>query len=137
MWIEEIMSFKCPKTDIELCFVGNDDMVRQSVDMYEIKMDLLMNDIGYEDYFFNNTVMLETIDKIHDIAEKAGLYCECGSKDIDLQMFSDRIELVCKKCFAHEMVMARTNKDLKQTLKRDSITLCYNLNNAAHGTPID
>jgi hypothetical protein len=135
LWTKDIISFNCPNTDIELCFAGNDDFVRQSVDVYEMKMDLLMNDIGYEDYFINNTVMLDTIGKIHDVAEKGDLYCECGCSDIDLQMLSDRIELICKKCFSYEILMARTNKELKQTLKRDSIVLRCNMNNAVHGFP--
>ena len=125
LWREEIVCFRCPNTGIELCFIGKDDIVRKSVDQYEMQMDLLMNDIGYDDYFINNTVMLNTIDKIHDIAEQGNLFCQCGSNSINLQMFYDRVELVCNKCQTYEVIKASTNQDLKRTLKKDSIVLCH------------
>ncbi|MDK2798797.1 MAG: hypothetical protein PWP27_334 [Clostridiales bacterium] len=125
LWTKRIINFKCTKTNIELCFIGDDDIVRQKVDQYEMQMDKLMNDIGYDDYFKNSTVMLDTIDKIHDIAEKGNLFCECGNHDIDLQIFGDRVELICTKCRSYEMIKACTNQDLKHTFKRNSIILCH------------
>ncbi len=79
LWNNNIMNFSCPNTGVELCFIGKDDIVRTSVDDYEIQMDSLLNDIGYDDDFLNNTVMLNTIDRIHDIAGKGNLLCQCGS----------------------------------------------------------
>ncbi|MDK2811277.1 MAG: hypothetical protein PWR27_1986 [Petroclostridium sp.] len=133
LWTKEIINFKCSKTKIELCFIGNDDAVRQALDRYEMQMDKLMNDIGYDNYFINSTVMLHTIDKVHDIAEEGNLFCQCGNYDIELQIHYDRIELMCSKCFTYEVIKACTNQDLKQTLKRDSIILCQDVYEIAHG----
>lgn len=124
LWANNLIKLSCPYSGIDICFIGSDEKVRSSVDLYEMRMDVLMNDIGYEDYFVNNTVMLNTIDRIHDIAEKGNLICECGSIDIDLQMYYDRVELFCNKCKITEVIKAATNQDLKITLSRDSIVLC-------------
>lgn len=134
LWTERISTFTCPNTGIELCFIGNDDVVRKSVDQYELQMDLLMNDIGYDDYFVNNTVMLDTIDRIHDIAEKGNLFCQCGNDDIDLQMYSDRVELVCQKCRTYEVIKASSNQDLKATLSKECIILCHDYYEIPYGT---
>lgn len=124
LWSEHVSVLKCPNTKMELCFMGKDDGVRKSVDNYEMQMDILMNEIGYDDYFINNTVMLNTVDKIHDIAERGNLLCQCGSREISMEMFYDRVELICNKCFLKTTIKACTNHDLKDTLKKDSIILC-------------
>ncbi|NLY42651.1 MAG: hypothetical protein GX066_01495 [Clostridiaceae bacterium] len=119
-----ILVFECANTNMELLFIGKDEEVRQSVDRYEMKMEKILSDIGYEDSFANSAVMLRTIDIIHDIAEKGDLLCQCGSRDIDLQILYDKVQLSCNKCFAYEFINACTNQDLKQTLCRGSIVLC-------------
>lgn len=131
-WTKKPITFHCPSTGMDLCFAGRDDDVRQLVDVYELEMDLLMNDIGYDDYFVNNTVMLNTIDKIHDIAEKGNLLCQCGSADIDLEMYSHQVELRCNKCSMTEMIKASTNHDLKVTLNKKSIILCQEYYETVH-----
>ncbi len=131
-WTKKPITFHCPGTGMELCFIGNDDDVRKLVDVYELEMDLLMNNIGYDDYFVNNTVMLSTIDKIHDIAEKDNLLCQCGSHDIDLEMYSDQVELRCNRCRMTEIIKASTNHDLKLTLGKNSIILCQDYYEIAH-----
>ncbi|MGE4282134.1 MAG: hypothetical protein AB7G87_00275 [Clostridia bacterium] len=123
LWLKRIMHFKCAKNKLELCYFGNDSAVRQAVDSYEMRMDKLMEDIGYDDNFANSAVMLRTIDKIHDVAERQNLFCQCGSQDIDLQILYDRVELMCNKCFTYEIIRACTNQDLKLTLQRNSIIL--------------
>lgn len=123
LWTKRIMCFKCTKTKIELCFIGCDDAVRKAVDLYEIEMDKLMEDIGYDNGFANSVVMLHTVDRIHDIAEKNNLLCQCGNYDINLRILYDSVELTCNKCFACETIKACTNQDLKLTLKRDSIII--------------
>jgi hypothetical protein len=124
LWSDRMLKLTCQHSGMDICFIGQDEIVRSSVDIYEMRMDILMNDIGYEDYFVNNTVMLNTIDRIHDIAEKGNLICECGSIDIELQMYYDRVELFCNKCHANGTIKAATNQDLKPTLRRESIVLC-------------
>ena len=131
LYRKNIFNFKCPRTNMDLCFIGEDNEVRESVDKYEMQMERLMHDLGYEDDFVNSTVMLNTVDKIHDIAEKGNLYCQCGSKDINLQMFRDRILLTCNKCFTYENIYAGKNSDLKRTLTREYIILCDNIRGAS------
>lgn len=118
-----IIECKCPQTGIYLGFLGEDREVRERIDQLEEELDRLISMFGYENYFKNTQVMLQTLNKIHDIAEKGNLFCECGSSDVELVLFSDMIKLKCKKCPGIRIICAGNNMDLKSTLKAQNIFL--------------
>lgn len=115
--------FYCPKTGIQLCFVGNDNQVRQKIDSLEKELDEMIDTFGYESYFKNTRVMFDSLNHIHDIAERGNLACECGSNDIELVLLSDKIQLKCKKCPGSIIVHAASNEDLKDILGIQQIYL--------------
>lgn len=105
--------FDCPETGMHICFVGRDDVVRKKVDSLEEEFDELMDMYGYESYFRNTQVMFDMLNRVHDIALKGNLYCECGSVDIELILLSDCILLRCVKCGCDTKIPAARNNDLK------------------------
>jgi hypothetical protein len=115
--------FSCPETGIQQCFIGKDADVRKKVDSLEKEMDELIDAFGYESYFKNTQVMFDSLNKIHDIAERKNLTCECGNEDIELILLSDRIQLKCKKCHADKVIYAASNEDLRGTLLINHILL--------------
>lgn len=118
-----ISIFYCPKTGIQLCFVGNDIQVRQKIDYLEKELDEMIDAFGYESYFKNTRVMFDSLNRIHDIAEQGNLICECGCNDIELVLLSDRIQLKCSKCPGTSTVHAASNSDLKDILDIQQIFL--------------
>jgi hypothetical protein len=76
-----------------LCFIGADEEVRKRIDSLEKKFDELIDLFGYDKYFLNTQVMLDALNKIHDIAESGNLYCECGSNEVELLLYEDKINL--------------------------------------------
>ncbi|MCX7709792.1 MAG: hypothetical protein N2484_08060 [Clostridia bacterium] len=115
--------FYCPRTGIQLCFVGNDILVRQKIDTLEKELDEMIDTFGYESYFKNTRVMFDSLNRIHDIAEQGNLVCECGCSDIELILLSDRIQLKCSKCPGINVIHAASNEDLKDILKVQQIFL--------------
>lgn len=113
----------CPDTGIELCFIGTDEEVRKRIDSLEKKFDELIDLFGYDKYFLNTQVMFDALNKIHDIAEGGNLYCECGSSEIEMLLYEDKIHLKCLRCFASIVIDASSNKDLKDILKKNQIML--------------
>jgi len=113
----------CPEIGMQICFIGNDEEVRNKIDNLEKEFDELINRLGYDNYFKNTQVMLDSLNRIHDIAEQGNLFCECGNNDIELILFSDKINLKCKKCPGSQMILAGSNGDLKDILKRKQILL--------------
>ncbi|WP_010681268.1 hypothetical protein [Acetivibrio cellulolyticus] len=119
----DVSIFYCPKTGIQQCFIGSDKDVRKRIDNLEKEFDELINMLGYDSYFTNTQVMFDSLNLIHDIAEKGNLFCECGNDDIELLLLSDKIYLRCKKCPASKILYASTNEHLRENLKVKQILL--------------
>lgn len=122
----EALVFVCPQTGLEICFIGGDRDVRSKVDNLEKKLDELINMFGYDSYFKNTSVMLDALNRVHDIAEQGNLFCSCGSSDIDLTLLPDRMLLKCKNCAGSTVIYAASNQDLKNILLMQQIQLLGN-----------
>jgi hypothetical protein len=119
----KVNTLLCPEKGIKLCFIGNDSDVRQKVDCFERELDEIINTFGYENYFSNTQVMMDSINHIHDIAEQGKLYCECGSEDIEISLLPDRIQLKCRACAAAKVLFAASNSNFKDIMSRNRIML--------------
>lgn len=120
---QETNVFNCPKTGMQQCFIGSDWDVRKRIDNLEKEFDELINMFGYDNYFINTQVMFDSLNIIHDIAEKGNLFCECGNNDIELLLLSDKIYLRCKRCPANKIIFASSNEHLKNNLQTKQILL--------------
>jgi hypothetical protein len=119
----DILINTCPVTGIKHCFMGRDADVRNYIDNFEKELDVIIDDLGYENYFNNTQVMIDTLNKIHDIAEQGNLHCECGCEDIKVSMLRKGIYLKCAQCSGNKFIPASSNNDLKKTMKKVSIVL--------------
>lgn len=118
-----ILTYTCPLTSIKYCFIGKDKAVREFIDNFEKELDGMIDGLGFDSYFENTRVMLDTLNRIHDIAERGRLCCECGCEDIIVSMHRKGIILKCSQCTGGKFIPAATNNDLKKTLLRDKIIL--------------
>ena len=119
----EPVVFNCPETGIQTCFIGRDEAVFNKVDDLEKEFDELMDTYGYESYFRNTRVMIDTLNRIHDIALCGNIICECGEADIDLVLLSDCILLRCGRCGGSKRIPAEKNSDLKDILAESQILI--------------
>lgn len=120
---KDIMVYTCPDTNIKQCFIGRDSVVREYVDNFEKELDDIIDGLGYENYFVNTQVMIETLNKIHDIAEQGDLRCQCGCNNINVFLLRKGIYLKCPKCSANKFIHASSNNDLKKTIQKVKIVL--------------
>lgn len=123
MWVKPINILNCKQNALEFCFIGNDNEVRKQLDSSEMQKDAVAATIGFEKSFKNSWVMLEAVNKIHDIAEQDNIICECGCKDISIYMLDDKIILQCTRCSGLEVINAKDNFDLKKILQKQQIIL--------------
>lgn len=119
----DIKIYTCPNSGIKHCFIGKDEVVREYVDNLQKELDVMMDGLGYDKYFVNTQVMMDTLNKVHDIAEQKRLICECGCNEIMVSLLRKGIFLKCSRCSGAKFISASTNNDLKKTLQRRSITL--------------
>lgn len=119
----ELQVYCCQTTQLKQCFVGPDVRVRQSVDSFERELDYMMDNLGYDSFFENSQVMLDTLNKLHDLAEKGNLLCRCGCSDAIINLRRKGIFLRCSRCNGSKFIPAASNNDLKVTLNKASIIL--------------
>jgi hypothetical protein len=113
----------CPDKGMQQCFIGRREAVRMKVDCLEKELDELINGLGYENYFINTRGMYDSLNKLHDIAEKSNLQCQCGMDDIELLLLPDSILLKCTSCGLEKTIQAGTNEDLKNFLSSKKLII--------------
>ncbi|NLM96740.1 MAG: hypothetical protein GX175_03850 [Halanaerobiaceae bacterium] len=122
-WSKKLLnSLVCYETDLNLgCFVFY-ELVNEELERQQEELNSMANDLGFDE-FINPEIMLEILDYLHDIAAKSSLYCECGNHNINIELFSDRLEISCNNCYAVKIIPASTREDLSKIKKLDEIIL--------------
>ncbi|MEG6617439.1 hypothetical protein V6C27_13585 [Peptococcaceae bacterium 1198_IL3148] len=123
LWSPEVINLYCQETGIELGHLGPEEKVREAIMSYDYDLETLIDQFAGEDYFNNSHIMYQVINRLHDIAEKSGLYCQCGNDQIELEIFPDRVELQCKECNSVNIIYAETEDDLEVIQRTDFIEL--------------
>jgi hypothetical protein len=118
-----VLILKCMYKHMEIAFLGSDSEVRHALDQHESSLDRVLDACGMPPSCVNIEVMMESINSIHDLAEKNGVYCECGKGQIHMMIFSDRIKLFCTSCDNNLFFFTRDNQDLKYVSTKKQIVL--------------
>lgn len=127
LWSGEVDYLYCQETGLELGYLGPEEEVQALAAVLEENLDTLDDELGKEDeYFHNPGIMYEVLNCLHDIAEQGALYCQCGNRDVDVDIFPDRLELHCRNCDSVNIVYAETEDDLKVIREIDTIELTRN-----------
>ena len=113
LWHADMDKIYCVQEKFELGFIGARLVIADTVNKYKVEFEKLAADMDeYDDYIQNPQVMLETLNKIHDMAEKGGLHCRCGSSAIGAEVLPDGIELECAQCGGLLVIPAQSEQDL-------------------------
>ncbi|GAB6099510.1 hypothetical protein JCM16358_13890 [Halanaerocella petrolearia] len=122
-WANQVKSIECSINRTELGYFGPYNEVKELTEQEEEYLEEMMDKLDFEDYFTNPDIMLAALNELHDIAKESGLVCQCGSKEIDIEMLPNEIELICKKCDGVTKVEAKTERDLKELRKLKKIKI--------------
>ena len=117
-----LFSLHCLETELNLGYYGPYHMLNERISRQKQDLESLASELGFDD-FDDPEVMLNVLDYLHDIAEKSGLYCECVSPDINIELFSDHINLGCGKCSNTYKISASTPEDLNKLKMSDELVL--------------
>ncbi len=134
-WGLRLLTIHCPDTDLKLGYLGPEILVQGEIQDQQQDLDDMIKDLGFDDYFRDPEVMLGVLDILHDIAETGGLFCQCGNRNIDIDMYPDKIELLCRNCQGITMINARTVSDLEQLKETKRVILIKGKNTALHSDP--
>ena len=124
LWHADMDKIYCVQENFELGFIGEKQVIEEAVNKYKVEFEKLASDMNeYDDYIQNPQVMLETLNKIHDMAEKGGLHCRCGSSAIGADVVADGIELECAQCGGQLVIPAQSEQDLTYVEALDDIEI--------------
>lgn len=118
IWTVGLEELVCPDSGQTLGFWGDSQAVREATAELDNSFAA-----GFDDYFVNPPIMFEILNLLHDIAERKGLYCQCGNKRIEVELYPERLELRCPECRSRNIVYAETEDDLKVMKEVQSIEM--------------
>ena len=116
----------CDQANLELGFVGNPEAVAATIARHKQEVASLASEMaGQSDgaEIENSQILLEILNKIHDIAEQGGVYCSCGNTDVEVDVLVDAVELSCPLCEGRMLISAKDEQDLARLSARGVIEL--------------
>jgi len=117
-----LQPLSCRDTGLNPGFFGPPVLVNDEIKKEKQDLELMAAELGFDD-FKNPEIMLQALDIIHDIAAEGALSCECGSDDINIELFSDKIQLICNNCGSRLNIEAVEKEDLKNLRQLNSVQL--------------
>lgn len=121
----------CLETDLSLGYYGPYKLIKEELESQQRDLASLADELGFDD-FIDPELMLEVLDYLHDSAANSNLYCECGSHDINIELFSDKVELTCNNCQASLIIPAAYREDLVRLKMSDEIVLSFSPESTIH-----
>lgn len=123
-----LTTFYCPNSQIGVLSVGSEalamtDMRRQDEAFEELFGESGLSFLSDEVQLESEQVMLQAIDRIHELASLGNVFCRCGSHNISFRINSDSLELVCEQCGVFERIAAASEEDLAQLQNRELIVI--------------
>lgn len=119
---KSLKPLSCKETGLNPGFYGPPQLVDNELKQERQDLELMAAELGFDD-FKNPDIMLQALDFIHDIAAEDALNCECGSDDINIELFSDKIQLICNDCGSHLNIKAVNKADLQNLRQLNKVQL--------------
>jgi len=113
LWNSEVLTIICESTGVEIGFIGSKDAVLKSVKRVDRSLREIAEELGYDKYFINADIMYQVLDLLRKMTDEGQMSCSCGSSQVELEVYPDRVELLCPQCDAVGIVFAETVKDLQ------------------------
>lgn len=117
-----INQIKCLKTGLEIGFYGPSSLIDDELNKQKNELEIMADELGLNDYQ-KPELLLEVFNIVHDRATFSKLYCECGSNDIDVKLYFNKIELKCRNCGSTLNISAETEEQLNEIKNKDKIII--------------
>lgn len=105
----------CARDHFELGYIGKWQDIAEFLDFNAAEYDALHPSDG-EGFMERQQLLLEALNRVHELALREELVCPCGSHDIMAGLLGDCVVLECASCTAFAMLPIREAKDLERLL---------------------
>ncbi|EGO64574.1 hypothetical protein [Acetonema longum] len=108
----------CEEKNLELGIIGDRAQIETVIEAHAREVNTATDDLMEDPQ-----VMIDMLNKVHDIAEKGGVICRCGSSQIEADVISNHIVLHCQKCGSSLLLQAKSDRDVLQLESLNRIEL--------------
>lgn len=125
-WHTKFDKIYCAQENLELGFIGQRANIEKTIADHKREFDNMVHELDFDDngeYIENPSVMLEILNRVHDIAERGNIVCRCGSTAVEINLLPDGIEISCACCGGHKIISARSEHDLESVAALQAIEL--------------
>ena len=112
----------CGKDHFELGYIGRRKRIEEFLDFNEAEFKALHPGDG-ENFIEKQQILLEALNRVHDIAAQGAISCPCGSKDIFASIHGNSIVLECSHCGSYYVLPAENAADLTRLERGFAIDL--------------
>lgn len=113
----------CPDTELEMAYVGPRQEVQKAVEEEEQELQALVDDLEQDEIFINPQVAYDSLSHLQNLMNRGKVSCQCGNRQIELELFPDRLELHCPTCGSVDIIYAETEEDLRCFKKVEEISM--------------
>ncbi|MDD4600286.1 hypothetical protein SDC9_22936 [bioreactor metagenome] len=125
-WHTNFEKIYCARENLEMGFIGQKEKIEQKIADHKREFDSMVHELDVDDYgeyIENPPVLLEILNRVHDIAERGHIVCHCGKSAVEINLLPDGIELSCAHCGSHKIIEARREQDLAYIASLEKIEL--------------
>lgn len=103
----------CAKDCFELGYIGKRERIEEILAFNKRQFERVSGDDN-EEQIEKQQILLEALNRIHDIAEAGDVNCACGHSEIAADLLGDSIVLECCRCGGYCVLPARSEQDLRR-----------------------
>lgn len=123
LWSKELLILSCKKTGLEAGFIGSLEKVKKAGLRLRSEFSKTAEETDCADYFDSPEIIYQVLEHLQKLAKENLLRCECQNCVLDIEAFPERIDLICERCGAVGVVLAKDIKDLLFVKKLERIIL--------------
>lgn len=118
----------CVEDNLELGFFGNTAAIAEIIARHKQQVARMTSEMAEQpdsQGVENSQILLEILNRVHDIAEQGGIYCCCGSTDVEASVLVDAIAVSCSQCDGRLLIPAKDEQDLARVSAMNMIELAH------------
>ena len=102
----------CPESNLDLALIGHapkvDELVAQENDILANVLDSNL----VESEFNNADIMRTVLGRLQSWVDEGRLYCACGNLHMEVELFPEKVEVICPRCGGTLVIYAEREEDL-------------------------
>ena len=118
-WQKDFLVLHCTESGFGVLFIGDDQKIRAEIKEQERLINELEEDFAVSEEL---SIIFEAVEHINALARSDSIFCSCGSRNIAIEIYNDRITLLCRDCNLKKEIKT-DKKSLEDLLKSSTIVL--------------